>query len=88
MFTLDVEKGDAWRKRRRVLTPAFSAHKLKLVSTNQHCSKHGGHLYSLYMYHVQFDICTVKTCAYVCSLYNLTYVHYTYMYMYVVYNVT
>ena len=24
-------KGDVWRKRRRILTPAFSAHKMKLV---------------------------------------------------------
>jgi cytochrome P450 len=31
VYTMDMEQGDAWRKRRRVLTPAFSAHKLKLT---------------------------------------------------------
>ena len=45
MYTLDIERVDAWRKRRRVLTPAFSAHKLKLVSTSHHsCAKDGGHI--------------------------------------------
>ena len=59
---MDMEKGDAWRKRRRVLTPAFSAHKLKLVSTSHHRTKHGGcwHVQSAYL--EWCDICTFHTC--------------------------